>query len=167
MARTNLGLVVVFPCIRSVTNVSFFSLSLSLYWMSMCDWADFSSFPTPAEQPAIIGLKRINENTSAINLYVCVALPNQPWHLFHGKTSRGKSWQSRWSHLLRLELSTKSIEGKYVTISTIPHGISQHAKEQNETIIAGNCNACKRRGKEKCPLVLSSVAISGCHIYLY
>lgn len=42
--------------------------------MAVYDWAGFSSFPTPAEFPAIIRVKYINESTFAINLHV--AFPN-------------------------------------------------------------------------------------------
>lgn len=104
-----------------LTNIRFYFFFL--YWISTCDWAGFSSFPAPA----IIRLNCINESPSGTGVSVCVAfskVTSTPFVTAGGKLQAETgslvdtiSWGSN--------LSTKSIQEKYVIISMIAHGMSE------------------------------------------
>lgn len=104
-----------------------------LYWISTCDWAAFSSFPAPA----IIRLNCINESPSGTGVGVCVAfskVTSTPFVTAGGKLQAETgslvdtiSWGSN--------LSTKSIQEKYVIISMIAH-VGVGANELNEAVLA-------------------------------
>ena len=85
----------------------------------MCDWADFSSFPAPAEYLAIIRLKYINESTFAINLCVYAAFFQIYFDTFRGHVGKlqGKVGSSVDHIFCRLNLETQSIQENMQYIS--------------------------------------------------